>query len=162
MIAAGKFETARKIIKKALESVAGTQHRRYLEAVYYNLVRVSLDLGDWDEAERYYEEGLPLAKLNPTREAARFDFLKGRLLASANPPDFEQAAVLFERSIQADEASGAVVLSAQTKYYFAQMLTQTGETDRSRKILKEISDLFKNWQLPFWQKRCEQALIKII
>jgi tetratricopeptide (TPR) repeat protein len=161
LIAAGQFEAARKIIKKALESIEGTQHRRYLEAVYYNLVRVSLDLEDWDEAERYYHEGLPLAELNPTREAARFDFLKGRLLASGSSPDFGKAAVFFERSIQADEASGAVVLSAQTKYYFAQMLTQTGETDRSRKILAEIRDLFKNWQLPFWQNRCEQALIKI-
>jgi class 3 adenylate cyclase len=161
LIAASQFETAREIIKIALETIEGTQHRRYLEMVYYNLVRVSLELGDWDEAERYYHEGMPLAKLNPTREAARFDFLKGRLLASGSPPDFRQASVLFERSIQADEASGAVVLSAQTKYYLAQMLTQKGEIERSRTILTEIRDLFENWQIPIWQKRCKQALITI-
>ena len=161
LIAASQFETAREIIKIALETIEGTQHRRYLEMVYYNLVRVSLELGDWDEAERYYHEGMPLVELNPTREAARFNFLKGRLLASGRPPDFEQAAVFFERSIQADESSGAVVLSAQTKYYLAQMLTQKGEIERSRRILTEISDLFENWQIPFWQKRCEQALIDI-
>jgi class 3 adenylate cyclase/tetratricopeptide (TPR) repeat protein len=112
LIAAGQFKAARKIIKKALESIEGTQHRRYLEAVYYNLVRVSLELGEWDAAERYYQEGLPLVELNPDREASRFDFLKGRLLASGDPPDFEKALVFFEKSIQTDEASGAVVLAA--------------------------------------------------
>ena len=118
-------------------------------------------MGDWDEAKRYYHEGLPSAELNPTREAARFDSLKGRLLASANPTDFKQASVFFERSIQADEASGAVVLSAQTKYYLARMLTQKGEIESSRTILTEIRDLFENWEIPIWQKRCEQTLINI-
>jgi hypothetical protein len=99
-----------------------------------------------------------LVKLNPDREASRFDYLKGRLLASGDPPDFGCALVLFEKSIQADEASGAVVLAAQNKYYLAQMLVQKSKFERSRSILNEIRDMFENWGIPFWQKKCEQAL----
>ncbi len=97
---------------------------------------------------------VPLVKLNPDREASRFDFLKGRLLTSSDPPDFGNARLLFEKSIQADEASGAVVQAAQTKYYLAQMLVLKGEIERSRYILDEITDIFGNWGIPFWQKKC--------
>ena len=129
-----------------------------MEAVYYNLVRVSLELGDWDGADRYHQEALPLVKLNPDREASRFDFLKGRLLASGDSPDFINALVFFEKSIQADEACGAAVQAAQTKYYLAQMLARKNEIERSRYILNDIKKMFKNWGIPFWQLRCEQAL----
>ncbi len=154
LIATNQFEAAKDILKKSLLCIEGTTHRRYLEAVYYNLVRVYLELGDWDEAERYYRDALPLVKLNPDREASRFDFLKGRLLTSSDPPDFGNARLLFEKSIQADEASGAVVQAAQTKYYLAQMLVLKGEIERSRYILDEITDIFGNWGIPFWQKKC--------
>jgi tetratricopeptide (TPR) repeat protein len=158
LIATNQFEAAKDILKKSLLCVEGTTHRRYLEAVYYNLVRVSLELGNWDEADRYYHEAIPLVGLNPDREASRFDYLKGRLLASGDPPDFGNARLLFEKSIQTDEASGAVVQAAQTKYYLAQMLVLKGEIERSRYILDEITDIFGNWGIPFWQKKCDQAL----
>jgi len=161
LIATEQVEEAGEIIKKALDSIEGTQHRRYLEAVYYNLVRVSLELGDWDEANRYYREGLPLVALNPDREASRFDFLKARLMAAGNPPDFEQALAFFEKSMRADEASGAVVLAAQTKYYLAKMLAQKGEIERSRSLLAEIQNRFQNWNIPVWQQKCARALESI-
>lgn len=155
LIATNQFEAAKKNLKKSLQWIEGQAYRRYLEVVYHNLVLVSLELGDWDEADRYYQEGLPLVEKNPDREAPRFDFLKGRLLASGDSPDFDEALVLFEKSIQADEASGAVVPAAQTKYYLAQMLALKGEIERSRSILNEIRDQFENWGIPFWQKKCE-------
>jgi len=155
LMAAKQFEAAKEILKKSLLWIEGQAYRRYLEAVYHNLVFVSLELGDWDEADHYYQEGLPLVELNPDRETPRFDFLKGRLLAAGDSPDFEKSLVHFEKSIQADEAAGAVVLAAQTKYHLAQMLRQKGEIERSRLILSEIKDRFKNWGIPFWQKKCE-------
>jgi tetratricopeptide (TPR) repeat protein len=158
LIATEQFKAAKEILKKSLLCIEGTTHRRYLEAVYYNLVRVSLELGDWDEAERYYQDALPLVKLNPDRESSRFDFLKGRLLTSSDSPDFGNARLFFEKSIQADETSGAVVQAAQTKYYLAQMLAQEGEIERSRDILSDIRDMFENWVIPFWQSKCNQAL----
>jgi class 3 adenylate cyclase/tetratricopeptide (TPR) repeat protein len=158
LIAANQFEAAKEISQKSLLCIENTTHRRYLEAVYYNLVRASLELGHWDDANHYHQEALPLVESNPDREAARFDFLKGRLLASGNPPEFGNALLLFEKSIQADQASGAVVLVAQTKYYLAQILVQKSEIERSRYILNEIKGMFENWGIPFWQKKCEQAL----
>jgi tetratricopeptide (TPR) repeat protein len=161
LIATEQFEKAGEIIKKALDSIEGTQHRRYLEAVYYNLVNVSLELGDWHEADRYYREGLPLVELNPDREASRFDFLKGRLLAAGNPPDFEQALVFFEKSMQTDEASGALVPAAQTQYYLAKMLAQKGEIERSRSLLAEIQNRFQDWNIPIWYQKCTRTLESI-
>ncbi|MEE9609642.1 MAG: hypothetical protein V3W19_00240, partial [Desulfatiglandales bacterium] len=158
LMAAEEYEAARSVYERALQAVAGTEHRRYLETVYYNLVRVTLVLEDWPSATRYYEEGLPLVRLNPEREAPRFDFLKGRLLASGSPPDFEQAEVFFEQSIRADEKSGAVVLAAQTRFYLAQMLAQKGEVERSRSLFTELRGQFQNWGIPVWQQKCEQAL----
>jgi tetratricopeptide (TPR) repeat protein len=158
LTAAEQFESARVVYEKALQAIEGTAHRRFLETVYYNLVRVTLALGDWAEAERYYQAGLPLVQLNPEREASRFDFLKGRLLASSSPPNFEQAEVLFEQSIRADKTSGAVVLAVQTRFYLAQMLAQKGEVERSRSLLTELRSQFQSWGIPVWQQKCEQEL----
>jgi len=158
LMATEQFEAARAAYERALQAIEGTTHRRYLEAVYHNLVQVTLALRDWPQAERYYQAGLPLVQLNPEREAPRFDSLKGRLLASGSPPNFEEADVFFERSMRADETSGAVVLAAQTRFYLAQMLAQKGEVDRSRSLLAEIRSHFQDWDVPVWQQKCEQAL----
>jgi tetratricopeptide (TPR) repeat protein len=158
LMAAEQFEAARAAYEQALGAIEGTTYRRFLEAVYYNLVQVTLALGDWPRAERYYQAGLPLVQLNPEREAPRFDFLKGRLLASSSPPNFEEAEVSFEQSIGADEASGAVVLAAQTRFYLAQILAQKGEVERSRSLLTEIRGQFEDWDIPAWQQKCEHAL----
>jgi len=158
LMAEGQFEEAHRAYKQALQAIEDTIHKRYLEAVYYNLVQVILALGDLSQAERYFQEGLPLVEVNPAREAPRFNFLKGRLLATASPPEFEQAEVFFEQSIRADETSGAVVFAAQTRFYLAQMLAQKGEAERSRSLLTEIRGQFQDWDIPIWQQKCEQAL----
>ena len=158
LLAAEEFDSALEVYEQALQAIEGTEHRRQLEAVYYNLVRVNLDVGDWAEAERFYEAGFPLVQLNPEREAPRFDFLKGRLLSSEGSLDFEQAEAFFEKSVRTDETSGAVVLAAQTRFYLAQMLAQKGEIDRSLSLLNELRSQFKNWGIAFWQKKSEQAM----
>ena len=159
--AVNNFKSAIVAYKRSLQAIRGTAHRRYLEDVYHNLIEALLDLEDFQSAQNYYQEALPLIPLNPNRNAARFDYLKGRILSRCTSLDFVQAEEAFQKSIKADEASGAVVLAAQTKYYLAQMLTQKGEIKRSRSILIRIRDLFENWKIPIWQKRCEQPLINI-
>ena len=109
-------------------------------------------------AGKFYQQAIPLIPLNPVRNSARFDYLKGRLLSEGDPVDFEQAEEFFQKSIMADEASGAVVLAAQTRYYLALLLSQKGEIERSHAILTEINGKFENWRIPFWQKKCERAL----
>jgi tetratricopeptide (TPR) repeat protein len=149
------FKSASTAYKRSLQAIEGTVHRRYLEEVYHNLVEALLALEDFSSAEKYYQKALPLIPLNPHRNAARYDYLKGRLLSSGTSPDFEQAEEAFHKSIMADEASGAVVLAAQSKYYLAHMLEKKGETERSRSILNEIRGRFENWGIPFWQQKCD-------
>jgi len=153
-----QLDDARMFYKKSLKAIKDTPHRRYLEAVYYNLVQVSLELNDRSAAERYYKEGFPLVELNPERDAPGFDFLKARLLTSGDSSDFNLAESLFKKSIKADETSGGVVLAARTKYYLAEMLARKGKIDRSRSLLGEIQNQFKNWGVPTWQLKCDQAL----
>jgi tetratricopeptide (TPR) repeat protein len=158
LMAAEEFDTAQMVYEQALKAIEGTGHRRFLESVYYGLVQATLALGDRPAAERYYHAALPLVELNPEKEASRFDCLRGRLLATSSPPEFEQAELFFDRSVKMDETSGAVVSAAQTRFYLAQMLAQKGERDRSLSLLKELQDQFRNWRIPSWQQRCEQAL----
>jgi tetratricopeptide (TPR) repeat protein len=160
-MAVNNFQSASMAYKSSLQAIKGTAHRRYLEAVYHNLVEALLALEDFSSAKKYYLEALPLIPLNPKRNAALFDYLNGRLISSSNTPDFNKAEEAFQKSIKANEQAGAVVLATQTKYYLARMLTQKGEVERSRTILTEIRDLFKNWGVPFWQQKCDQALINI-
>jgi class 3 adenylate cyclase/tetratricopeptide (TPR) repeat protein len=160
-MAVNNFQSASIAYKSSLQAIKGTAHRRYLEAVYHNLVEALLALEDFSSAKKYYLEALPLIPLNPKRNAALFDYLNGRLISSSNTPDFNKAEEAFQKSIKANEQAGAVVLATQTKYYLARMLTQKGEVERSRTILTEIRDLFKNWGVPFWQQKCDQALINI-
>jgi tetratricopeptide (TPR) repeat protein len=74
-LAEEEYEAARSTYEKALQTIKGTEHRRYMDAVFYSLVRVTLALGDGPSATRYYEEGFPLVQLNPEREAPRLDFI---------------------------------------------------------------------------------------
>ena len=158
LMATEQFEAARVVYEKALQAIEGTTHRRFLETVYHNLVQATLALGDWAGAEGYYQAGLPLAQLNPEKDSPRFDFLKGRLLASSSHPNFGQAQLYFEQSIKADEKSEAVVLAAHTRFYLAQILAQKKKTDQSRSLLNELRDQFKKWRIQFWQQKCEQAI----
>jgi len=156
-----QLEDARMFYEKALKAVKDTPHRRYLEAVYCNLVQIALELNDRSAAERHYKEGFPLVELNPERDAPRFDFLKARLLTGGDSPDFEKAETLFTKSIQADQKSGAVSLAAQTQLYLAQMFAQKGETERSVSLLNEVRGQFKKWGIPIWQQKCELMLIRL-
>jgi class 3 adenylate cyclase/tetratricopeptide (TPR) repeat protein len=156
-----QLEDARMFYEKALKAVKDTPHRRYLEAVYCNLVQVALELNDRSAAERYYKKGFPLVELNPKRDAPRFDFLKARLLTGGDSPDFEKAETLFTKSIQADQKSGAVLLAAQTQLYLAQMFAQKGETERGVSLLNEVRDQFKKWGVSIWQQKCELMLIRL-
>lgn len=156
-----QLENARKFYEKALKAVKNTPHRRYLEAVYCNLIQVALELNDRSAAEHYYNKGFPLVELNPERDAPRFDFLKARLLAGGDSPDYEKVETLFIESIQADQKSGAVLLAAQTRLYLAQMFAQKGETERSISLLNETRDQFKQWRVPIWQQKCELMLIRL-
>jgi class 3 adenylate cyclase/tetratricopeptide (TPR) repeat protein len=156
-----QLEDARMSYEKALKAIKDTPHRRYLEAVYCNLTQVALDLNDRSAAKRYYKEGFPLVELNPERDAPRFDCLKARLLTDGDSPDLEQAEILFTKSLQADQKSGAVLLAAQTRLYLAQMFSQKGETERSISLLNEVRDQFKKWGVPIWQQKCELMLIRL-
>ena len=68
----------------------------------------------------------------------------------------------FQKSITADETSGAVVLAARTQYYRADMLARKGETEPGRSLLHEIQQQFQGWGIPAWQLKCEQALQTIL
>jgi hypothetical protein len=142
----------------SLKVIAGTEHRRYLEEVYHNLIETNLALGDISAAERYYEDATPLRKLNPGRTAPRFDFLRGRLLTEGNPPDYSRADELFLGSIDADESSGALVPAAQTRFHRAGLLACMGDVQSGRKLLLEIEKQFQIWDMPTWQMKCEKVL----
>ncbi|MDJ0818899.1 MAG: AAA family ATPase [Desulfobacterales bacterium] len=157
-MAVNNLKSASIAYKRSLQAIRGTAHRRYLEEVYHNLIEALLALNDFSSAQQYYQEALPLIPLNPNRNTARFDYLNGRMLSSGDSPEFKQAEESFRNSIKAYEASGAVVLASQTKYYLAQMLVQKSEIEQSRYIFLEIRDLFKNWGIQFWQQKCKQAI----
>ena len=157
-MAVEQLQAARNFYEKALQAIEGTEHKRYLEEVYHNLIETTLALEDLPAAEQYYQDVTPLLKLNPGRTAPRFDYLKGRLLTIVEPPDYGGADEFFKKSIDADEASGAVVLAARTKYYRADMLDRKGDVELSRSILAEIRIQFQNWGIPAWRLKCERAL----
>jgi class 3 adenylate cyclase/tetratricopeptide (TPR) repeat protein len=157
-MAVEQMEAARNFYEKALQAIEGTEHRRYLEEVYHNLIETTMALGNLAAAEKYYQDLTPLLKLNPGRTAPRFDFLKARLLTISDSPDYARADEFFQKSINRDEASGAVLLAARTKYYRADLLARKGDVELSRSLLTEIQKQFQNWGIPAWQLKCERAL----
>jgi len=64
----------------------------------------------------------------------------------------------FQRSIQGDEAVGAVVPAAQTRYHLARMLARKGKVGRIHEMLAELRSQFKSWNIPVWQQMCEKEL----
>jgi class 3 adenylate cyclase/tetratricopeptide (TPR) repeat protein len=151
LIAVGHFAAAREACTQALQAIAGTPHHDGLGEVYFNLAWASLELGDRPAAERYHQEG--------KRRTARFALLQGRLLAAGRLPDFVQAEACLIQSVQADEATGAVVLAAQTRFYLAQMLAAKGEVPRAQVLLAAVRDQFDAWGISFWQRKSAQALM---
>jgi tetratricopeptide (TPR) repeat protein len=145
--------------QKALKAIEGKPIRTgHVVNLYYDLVLAELGSGDQEAAKQHYVEGRPLVELAPHWWGPRFEFLQGLLLMAEASPDYTRAEEYFQKSIQGDEAVGAVVPATQTRFYLAQLLAQKGEIERSRSLLSEILDQFQTWGIPVWQQKCEQAL----
>ncbi|MBW7998383.1 MAG: AAA family ATPase [Candidatus Glassbacteria bacterium] len=156
------YEGVRNWGEKALRTIEGKNIRSgHVGNLHYNLARAILELGDYDAAKRHYEEGQPLAEPSPHWWGPRYDFLKGLLLARALEPDYEQAETLFEQSAANDMEVGAYVPAAQTRYHLARMLARKGDVDHAREILSALKKQFKQWAIPVWEKKCQQALAEI-
>jgi len=153
------FGSALSSSQKALKAIEGKPIRTgHVVNLYYDLVLAELGSGDQESAKQYYEGGRPLVELAPHWWGPRFDFLQGLLLMAEASPDYTRAEECFQKSIQGDEEVGAVVPAAQTRFYLAHVLAQKEEVERSRSLLSEIRDQFRDWDIPVWQKKCEKAL----
>jgi tetratricopeptide (TPR) repeat protein len=150
LIAAGRFDAARTAGTQALQAIAGTTHQDGLGEVYFNLAWAGLEAGDLPAARHYFHAG--------RRDTARFALLQGRLLASACPPDFAEAEACFARSMQADEATGAVVLAAQTRFYLAQALAAKGDVGHARSLHAALREQFATWGIPVWRVKAVREL----
>jgi hypothetical protein len=114
--------------------------------------------GNIESAKQHYEEGRLLVKMAPHWWEPRFDFLQGLLLMAEACPDYLRAEECFQKSIQGDEAVGAVVPAAQTRFYLAKVLAQKGEVERSRSLLTELRSEFQSWGIAVWQQKCVREL----
>jgi hypothetical protein len=142
-----------------LKAIEGKSIRTgHVANLYYNLVLAELRSGDGQSARQHYKEGRPLVKMAPHWWEPRFDFLEGLLLMAGASPDDMRAEGCFQKSIKGDEAVGAVVPAAQTRFYLAQVFRQKGEVKRSREMLTELRNHFKGWDIPIWQQKCEDEL----
>jgi len=157
ILAIEDFEPALYTCKKALKAIEGKSIRTgHVANLHYDLVRAELESGELESAKQHYKEGRQLVDLAPNWWKPRFDFLQGLILMAEASPDYTQAEECFQKSIQVDEEVGAVVPAAHTRYYLARMLAHKGEIGRTRKILTELRSHFQSWNIPVWQKRCEQ------
>jgi class 3 adenylate cyclase/tetratricopeptide (TPR) repeat protein len=153
------FKAALSTCQRALKAIEGKAIRTgHVINLHYDLVLSKLRSGDQESAKQHYEEGRLLVKMAPHWWEPRFDFLQGLLLMAEVSPGYIQAEKCFKKSIQGDEAVGAIVPTAQTRFYLAQILAQKGEVERSREMLTELSRQFQSWSIPVWQKKCEQEL----
>ncbi|MGD9045676.1 MAG: adenylate/guanylate cyclase domain-containing protein [Desulfobacterales bacterium] len=153
------FAPALSSCHKALKAIKGKPIRTgHVINLHFDLMRAELESGDLKSAKQHYEEGRKLAELAPSWWKPRFDFLQGLLLMAEASPDYMQAEKCFQKSIQGDEAVAAVVPAAQTRFYLAQVLAQTGEIERSRSLLTELHSDFQGWGIAVWQQKCEQEL----
>jgi len=157
ILAIEDFEPALYTCKKALKAIEGKSIRTgHVANLHYDLVRAELESGELESAKQHYKEGRQLVDLAPNWWKPRFDFLQGLILMAGTSPDYAQVEECFRKSIQVDEEVGAVVPAAHTRYYLARMLAHKGEIGRTRKILTELRNFFQSWNIPVWQKRCEQ------
>ena len=53
-------------------------------------------------------------------------------------------------------------MAARTKYYRADMLARKGEAESSCTLMLETQKQFQKWEVPSWQRKCEQALQTIL
>jgi class 3 adenylate cyclase/tetratricopeptide (TPR) repeat protein len=149
------LSTSQKTMKLVKEKPIRTGH---VVNLYYDLVLAELESGDQESAKQYYGEGRELVELAPHWWGPRFDLLQGLLLMVETSPDYTRVKDCFQKSIQGDEAVGAVVPAAQTRFYLAQVLARKGEFEPSRSLLTELRSRFQSWGIPVWQQKCEQEL----
>jgi tetratricopeptide (TPR) repeat protein len=149
--------------QKALKAIEGKAIRTgHVINLYYDLVIAELESGEQEPAKQHYEEGRSLVEMAPHWWEPRFDFLQGLLLMAEASPDYMRAEACFQKSIQGDEAVGAVVPAAQTRFYLARVLAQKGEIERSRSLFTELRSGFQSWGISAWQQKCEKELETLV
>jgi len=153
------YEKVLKTGTNALQAIEGKQIRTgHVANVYYDMVLAELGMGNIDLAKQHYQKGRPLVELAPNWWGPRFDFLGGLLLEKETSPDYKKIEEYLSKSIQCDEKVGAVVPAAQTRYYMAQLLARKGDVEGSNDLFKNLLNQFQAWEIPVWQKKCEQEL----
>jgi tetratricopeptide (TPR) repeat protein len=159
MLGIQDYEKAVMSSQKALKAIEGKSIRTgHVANVYYDLALAELRTENKEQARQHYEEGRSLAKLAPNWWEPRYDFLEGMVLETERSPDYNKVKECLKKSIQGDENVGAIVPAAQTRFYLAKVLAKEGDADSSHEIFNELSNKFKSWEIPIWQKKCQQEL----
>ena len=100
-----------------------------LEHLYVNLGRAHELAGEWEEAEKNYEEMLARTQevRDPRLECAALNHLA--VLAAQRRSDMGRAEVLLRESLEAAEASGDQTTLAETKWNLAQIAAMKGDPE---------------------------------
>jgi DNA-binding SARP family transcriptional activator len=121
--AMGYYERARSLLSSpdARRDWRASSATPVFEHLHVNLGRAHELAGEWEEAEKTYEEMLAGARevLDPRLECAALNHLA--VLAAQRRSDMGRAEVLLRESLEAAEASGDQTTLAETKWNLAQM-----------------------------------------
>jgi DNA-binding SARP family transcriptional activator/tetratricopeptide (TPR) repeat protein len=112
-----------------------------LEHLHVNLGRAHELAGEWEEAEKTYEEMLAGARevRDPRLECAALNHLA--VLAAQRRSDMRRAEVLLRESLEAAEASGDRATLAETKWNLAQMAAMRGDPETAISHSERALDL---------------------
>src|SRR5829696_2570030 len=112
-----------------------------LEHLHVNLGRAHELAGEWEKAEKTYEEMLAGAKevRDPRLECAALNHLA--VLAAQRRSDMRRAEVLLRESLEAAEASGDRPALAETKWNLAQMAAMRGDPETAISHSERALDL---------------------
>src|SRR5829696_2394239 len=112
-----------------------------LEHLHVNLGRAHELAGEWEEAEKTYEEMLAGARevRDPQLECAALNHLA--VLAAQRRSDMRRAEVLLRESLEAAEASEDRTTLAETKWNLAQMAAMRGDPETAISHSERALDL---------------------
>lgn len=153
----GNHAAAAALGERCLELAGSLSRPVFVKHIHYYRTLALLGIGDGRAAAAAFDEGYARVSNGTPWDRARYDYLGGRLLLEGPAPDLDGAHAALTDSIAADEAEGAVVPAAHTRYVLARLHALQDDRQAAAALLANLEVQYRGWGLPAWVHRVRHA-----
>jgi len=158
----GELDTARECAEKGDAHNCALGFSAYAAQHFHLMTEICLDLRDWENALRYAEEGLKIAKSHGLRaHEGLLNILLGKALARAKHSRSVSPEELILQGISILEELKLKPYQAEGYLYLGELYTDMSQREKASETLKKAEDAFRKMGMDYWLRMTQEIMAKL-